>query len=198
MNIPEGVIILCGRFRFDPDKNKEIHDIYQIATRNGYLPKTGEVFPSDPTALVLVRNHKIDVISMEWGFPGFKPKQLLINARAETVTSKRMFAQPFLTRRCVYPTSGFFEWSKNKQKYWFDYGEKPQPLYIGGFFNNFDNKSRSILITTSPNDSVSPIHNRMPLILRKDQIRDWLTNYQYASKVINQEMPLLQRKLINK
>ncbi len=105
---------MCGRFMFEPKKNPEINRIYELATSNGYQPKTGEVYPSDQTALVIPGTHQVQVVAMKWGFPGFKPGQLIINARSETVNDKKMFADSFKARRCVYPTTGFFEWSKDK------------------------------------------------------------------------------------
>ncbi|MGL4695943.1 SOS response-associated peptidase family protein [Enterococcus larvae] len=52
-----------------------------------------------------------------WGFKGFKGSQLIINARSETVTEKRMFAAAFKKDRCVFPTLGFYEWSPEKEKF---------------------------------------------------------------------------------
>ncbi|GAA3187260.1 SOS response-associated peptidase [Lentilactobacillus kefiri] len=182
---------MCGRFMFEPKKNPEINRIYELATSNGYQPKTGEVYPSDQTALVIPGTHQVQVVAMKWGFPGFKPGQLIINARSETVNDKKMFADSFKARRCVYPTTGFFEWSKDKDKYWFNYGKDPEPLYIGGFYNVFQGTAQSILLTTEPNQSVSPIHNRMPLILKKDQIKPWLNNYTFANRFLTATMPIL-------
>ena len=187
---------MCGRFMFEPKKNPEINRIYELATSNGYQPKIGEVFPSDQTALVIPGQDQVQVVAMKWGFPGFKQGQLIINARSETVNDKKMFAKSFLTRRCVYPTSGFFEWSKDKDKYWFNYGDDPEPLYIGGFYNIFDGTPQSILLTTAPNQSVASIHDRMPLILKKDQIKPWLNNYEFANRFLTASMPLLSSRCV--
>lgn len=182
---------MCGRFTFEPKKNKEINRIYELAIDNGYQPKTGEVFPSQQTALVISDANQVKVVAMKWGFPGFKEGQLIINARSETVNEKKMFASSFKARRCVYPTSGFFEWSQDKQKYWFNYGEEPEPLYIGGFYNIFQGTPQSILLTTAPNQSVATIHNRMPLILKKNQIKSWLDNEAFANQFLKSDMPML-------
>ncbi len=185
---------MCGRFMFQPDASPEIDRIYRLAKQNGYDPKIGEIFPSDLTALIVSGDKQVRVMAMKWGFPGFKPKQVLINARSETVATKRMFAAAFKADRCVYPTTGFFEWTKQKDKIWFNYQQKLQPLYIAGIYSKFDDEERSILLTTAPNESVSPVHNRMPLILEKDQINKWIYSRSYAQAILNAKMPALDSK----
>lgn len=187
---------MCGRYMFEPKRNREIARIYELATQAGYEPTTGEVFPSDQTALVIAQQQKIQVVAMKWGFPGFHKGQLIINARSESVTEKKMFAKSFQARRCVYPTSGFFEWTPDKQKYWFNYNDQPEPLYIGGFYNIFEGTPQSILMTTAPNDSVSIIHNRMPLILKKSEIRTWLMDDEFANHFLTRQMPMLMRQKV--
>lgn len=187
---------MCGRYMFEPKRNSEIARIYELATQAGYEPTTGEIFPSDQAALVIAKQQQVQVVAMKWGFPGFHTGQLIINARSESVTEKKMFAKSFQSRRCVYPTSDFFEWTPDKQKYWFNYKDQPDPLYIGGFYNIFDGTPQSILMTTVPNDSVSVIHNRMPLILKKSEIRAWLMDDRFANDFLTRPMPMLTREKV--
>lgn len=187
--------MMCGRFLFDPDKNPEIKRIYQLAVADGYTPKTGEVFPTDETALIVAGSKQVKVVAMKWGFPGFKAGQSLINARSETVLEKSMFAQSFLQRRCVYPTTGFFEWNKSKQKYKFNFDNSPQTLFIAGCYNYFDNVARSILFTTAPNESMIQIHDRMPLILAKNQINAWIYDTDFAKNFLSSAMPQLKSQI---
>ena len=176
---------------FQPEQNPETKRIYELANKNGYQVSTGEVFPSDLTALVIGKDKKVQVVGMKWGFPGFEKGQTLINARAETAGTKKTFANSFKFRRAVYPTTGFFEWTSQKDKVYFNYDRKPSPLYIGGFYNYFDGQPKSILLTTEPNSSVRRVHNRMPLLLRKDQIKPWLSNEKFAKMLSKQPMPNL-------
>ena len=57
---------------------------------------------------------------MKWRFPGFTGKELLINARAESVLEKRTFQESVRHRRCVVPAKGFYEWNAKKEKYQFE------------------------------------------------------------------------------
>ncbi|TGD23689.1 SOS response-associated peptidase [Companilactobacillus suantsaicola] len=182
---------MCGRFLFQPDQNEEIGRIFKLAYDAGYDVKVGEVFPTDETTLIVAGPKQVKVVGMKWGFPGFKKGQSIINARSETVQEKKMFADSFLKRRCVYPTTGFFEWNKAKQKYKFNFSNDPQTLFIAGCYNYFDSVPQSILFTTQPNESMIQIHDRMPLILRKNQINAWIYDNQFAIDFINAEMPQL-------
>ena len=55
----------------------------------------------------------------QWGLPGFRGRQQIINARAETVTEKPMFRRSVAFQRCVIPATGFYEWDSAKHKYFF-------------------------------------------------------------------------------
>ncbi|WP_313468974.1 SOS response-associated peptidase family protein [Carnobacterium sp.] len=181
---------MCGRYCFSPNENDEIKRIYDLVSENSDNIKTGEVFPSDTTALILADEQKdVLVTGMQWGFQGFKPSQLIINARSETVKEKKMFSSAFKSTRCVFPTTGFFEWDKEKSKYLFTLSA--QPIYICGFYKKFKEGPRSIIITIEPNQSVSPIHNRMPLLIAKADINDYLTNDDFADNYLKRTMPEL-------
>ncbi|BDR55541.1 SOS response-associated peptidase family protein [Xylocopilactobacillus apis] len=182
---------MCGRYTFELNQVKEIDRIYELAQKNGYRPDISVVTPGTSPATVISKSNQIEVVTTKWGFPGFKPNQLIINARSETVLEKKMFASAFQKNRCVFPTTGFFEWSAEHQKYWFNYSSNPQALYIAGFYDYFDQTPQSIILTTAPNSSVSEIHDRMPLILQKNQIKPWLTDLDYAKNLLQNPMPEL-------
>ena len=182
---------MCGRFMFQPNENPEISRIYQLAVDAGYQPKTGEIFPTDETAVIIAGNNQVQVVGMKWGFPGFKPGQSIINARSETVRQKSMFADSFNKRRCVYPTTGFFEWDKDKTKYHFNFGNEPETLFIAGCYNYFQKIPQSVLFTTEPNESMVKIHDRMPLILAKNQINSWIFDDNFANNFLQAPMPQL-------
>lgn len=185
---------MCGRYLFQPETNEEINRIYRLAVDAGFDPKVGEIFPSDETALIIAGQKQVQVVGMKWGFPGFKGKQLIINARSETVQQKPMFAKSFRTNRCVYPTTGFFEWNKEHQMYRFNFSDDPKTLFIAGCFDYFDGVAQSVLFTTKPNESMIQIHDRMPLILQKNQINSWIYDDKFANNFLNSNMPELVSK----
>ncbi|MBO0441513.1 SOS response-associated peptidase [Candidatus Enterococcus ikei] len=182
---------MCGRYFLDPGESEEIDDIIKNIQSKNMDVKTGEIFPSNNVPLIVGRkNHKVDVEGMIWGFHGFKKSQLLINARAETVTEKKTFASAFSNTRCVFPTTGFFEWNKDKQKFLFNDSHSTS-LYLAGFYKNFEDGNRSTILTTAANQSVDQIHERMPLILKKEMIDQWIFDEQFAESYLKEQMPML-------
>ena len=182
---------MCGRYFLDPEKSKEIDEIIKNVQTKNMNVKTGEIYPSNNVPLIIgTSDHEIDVEGMVWGFHGFKKSQLLINARAETVTEKKTFAAAFNNTRCVFPTTGFFEWDKDKQKFLFN-DSQSTALYLAGFYKKFEDGNRSIIITTAANQSVDQIHDRMPLILTKQMIDQWLFDDQFAETFLKAKMPML-------
>lgn len=115
----------------------------------------------------------------------------MINARAETVCEKPMFRRSMAAQRCVIPATSFYEWDAARHKYQF--ALPGEPLYLAGLYDNVDGANRFVILTTTPNASMHGIHDRMPLILRRDQIRPWLTDAESALHLLAAPPPLLER-----
>ena len=127
---------------------------------------------------------------LKWGFPGFDKGKLLINARAESVRTKSTFADSFASRRCVLPAAGFYEWDRKKEKVTFRLGDKPI-LYLAGIYRPYGAEKRFVVLTREANDSMRPVHDRMPLILTKEEVRPWVGNMEEAGAILAKELPQL-------
>ena len=128
---------------------------------------------------------------LQWGFPGFDKGKLLINARAETVKDRPTFADSFAARRCVLPAAGFYEWDKQKEKVIFTLPEKPI-LYLAGIYRPYGPEKRFVVLTREANASMEPVHDRMPLILSKEEIAPWVGDLSEAGKILTKELPMLK------
>ena len=126
---------------------------------------------------------------LRWGLiPSFysdKPKPPPINARAETVREKPMFRDAYAKRRCILPVDGFFEWKavEGGAKQPFAFAMKDgEPFGLASLWENWrDPKSREwirtfCVLTTSANALMSPIHDRMPVVLHPSNYVQWLSN----------------------
>ena len=113
---------------------RDIIDEVQLKV-NGEI-KTGEIYPTDKAPVLIEAESHIIAEPFVWGFPNFRNKGVIINARAETVQEKPMFRKSLFTKRCVIPSTGFFEWSHDgkKRKYRFNL-PGTEALY-----NEFDNQ----------------------------------------------------------
>ena len=115
----------------------------------------------------------------------------VIDGCAETVTEKSVFRRSIAFQRCVIPATGFYEWDAAKHKYFF---QMPgQPIYLAGIYDTINGENCFIILTTASNDSVAPIHDRMPLLLSHEQVRPWLVDAGAALELLCSRPPLLQR-----
>ena len=116
----------------------------------------------------------------------------MINARAETASIKPAFCDAMISRRCLIPADGFYEWmrtGKTKQPYCFEVNDGELFAFAGLWERWKDPTGNWIktcsILTTSPNAVTSAIHDRMPVILDPDGYDLWLdpgmTNVDAAS-----------------
>lgn len=133
---------------------------------------------------------KITISNMFWGL-SFKDKKLIINARCESVFSKKMFTDGIERRRIVIPAAGFYEWDRDKNKVSF-YKKDKKPIYLAGFYELSDNKDSFVILTTSANESMIRVHDRMPLMIDQSAVKDWLYDTDSAREMLSMEMPLLE------
>ena len=105
----------------------------------------------------------------------------LANARGESVADKPAFREAFRKRRCLVPADGFYEWKtegRTKQPYYFSH-LSGAPLVLAGLWESWRAPDGTILrtvclITTSANALMTPIHDRMPVLLNPTDWATWL------------------------
>ena len=107
----------------------------------------------------------------------------MFNARAETLAEKSAFKTALRKRRCLIPADGFYEWKtepggKRKTKVLFEM-TSGEPFAFAGLWDVWrDPEGQAIrsctMITTTPNELVAPVHNRMPAIVRAEEYRKWI------------------------
>ncbi len=121
----------------------------------------------------------------------------MINARAETLAEKPAFREALKERRCLIPADGFYEWQQT------GFGKLPQHIHLiaGGLFTIAglweswrDGEGRELrtftLITTTPNDLMATIHDRMPVIIPPAMRNIWLDPATTAAEIEALLVPL--------
>lgn len=106
----------------------------------------------------------------------------MINARTETVASKRAYREPFRQRRCLVAADGFYEWQRTggpRKQPWYLTLEDERPFAFAGLWDRWRDPSGAalescVILTTAANDLVAPIHDRMPVILDGTALDLWL------------------------
>lgn len=180
---------MCGRFFVDRAESPEdLERIIDALNRKGQIVKTGEVFPSDKVAVIA--NTKAltpAAFAMPWGYQTAEGR-LLINARSETAAEKPLFREGMARRRCLLPASCYFEWEKQaagKVKY----AIKPAGLdmfYLAGLYRIEGNEARCTILTRQAAPAINFIHDRMPVLLHRDALPDWLNPRYDAQDVLRE------------
>ena len=189
---------MCGRYYVDDDTAREIEKLVRQVdekmrkAENIHL-QAGDIHPSELAPVVTANDNKLCCRWQRWGFPGFSGKQLIINARSESALEKRMFRESVEHRRVVVPATWFYEWNKNKEKSIF-YRENQPVLYMAGLYNHYQDEDRFVILTTAANDSMKPVHDRMPLLLEHDEIGKWLFEDRLTEAFLQKKPALLERR----
>jgi putative SOS response-associated peptidase YedK len=176
---------MCGRFSLfvDPSRIEERFEIFNIDDID-IIPRYN-IAPSQDIAAIIRSDEGNKAGFLRWGLVPVWAKDpkigyKMINARAETVDEKPAYKRLLKRRRCIIPASGFFEWQKR--------GSKKHPHHIqmknddvfsfAGLWDRSEIDGMEIqsctIITTTPNDLMKDIHNRMPVILNKENEQAWL------------------------
>ena len=180
---------MCGRFtQKAPWEKVKKEFAAETPESNSFKPRYN-IAPMQIVPVVRCGAESERIIStLKWGLVPSWSKDAeignrMINARAETLTEKPSFREAFAKRRCLIPTSGFYEWKKTdsgaKQPCYFYLKEKEVFGFAGLWEEWIDKESGELLetftiITTEANACLKPVHDRMPVIVKATDYDEWL------------------------
>ncbi|MCB9009711.1 MAG: SOS response-associated peptidase [Ardenticatenaceae bacterium] len=181
---------MCGRFALMTSTEQLAMQFDVPETAVNALPPSVpryNIAPTQPVAAIrLAENGQREFTFFRWGLVPSWAKDLnigsrMINARSETVAEKPSFRTAFKRRRCLIPADGFYEWQKQGS------GKQPmfirpvaeRPFALAGLWEVWRDPDGSALqtctiLTTTPNELMAPIHNRMPVIVEPEDFDLWL------------------------
>jgi putative SOS response-associated peptidase YedK len=173
---------MCGRIdAHDPVGVNNLVSILDVVIPKDRFPPRYNIAPGATLATVC---HKVgfDVADMHWGIvPHWaKPGQFerpLINARAETIHEKPSFRKLVARTRVIVPVNGFYEWRRsegNRATFYFRSSDQGALALAGIYQIDRDGKMQCCLITTAANSVMRPIHDRMPVLVQREAMADWL------------------------
>lgn len=169
---------MCGRYA--------LYELDQLAERYRVdVPKSLQpnynVAPTQQMPVITDDGLKV----MRWGIipPWARDEKIgykLFNARAESVFDKPLWKKPVLQRRCLVPFNGFYEWQRQadgKHPFFI----RPAKTSVSSFAGIWESWVHAgvvlhtyAILTTTPNEEMRPIHDRMPVILHSDDELQWL------------------------
>ena len=172
--------LLVERFGVDEIRTPQLEPSYNVA-------------PRADVPVVAERHGERVLDVVRWGLvPSWaKDRSIgdrLINARGETLTTSNAFKRAFERRRCIVPADGFYEWQalegKRTKQPWFFRRRDGEPLAFAGLWEIWHDRAEGddaprlrtcTIITTTPNELLAPIHNRMPAVLAEHAWDTWLS-----------------------
>lgn len=116
------------------------------------------------------------LLPARFGFEG-AAGQPIINARSETAAALPAFRRAFAEGRCLVPADGFYEWSggrAERRPLWF-HDPSGQLLAFAGLATERQGALAFVILTTTANELLRPLHDRMPVLLSPEAAEAWLT-----------------------
>ena len=193
---------MCGRYRLS--RRKELIEEYfgTPSWDDDWSPRFN-IAPTQPVPVIRQHPNKPvrELSLIKWGLIPYWAKDPsiatgTINAKSETAAAKPAFRDPLRLRRCLIPADGFYEWKRTgttKQPFCFEVGQGDL-FAFAGIWDGWKNSSGQwvktcSILTTSPNAVTSAVHDRMPVILDRDDYDLWLDsgtqNVALISKLLN-------------
>jgi putative SOS response-associated peptidase YedK len=172
---------MCGRFSlFSPAP--ALAEAFDLAGFPELAPRYN-IAPTQPVLAVRASDTGREAALLRWGLvpPWAKDmRQAPINARSETAADKPMFRHALRKRCCLVPASGFYEWAAaggRKQPYCFRARDE-KPFAFAGLWERWGGPGGPVescaILTTTANELVQPVHDRMPVIVPQPHWQAWL------------------------
>ncbi len=180
---------MCGRYAIAEADMAVLRERFVVQEPFGTFSPAHNVKPTQAAPVVVTQNGARHLATMRWGLipPWAKDPAIAsktFNARAETVADKPSFRHAFRRRRCLIPATGFYEWQKEgRRKVPFEFVVGDGELFaFAGLYETWQSPTGEAvktytLITTTPNELVAAVHNRMPVILPRDVEAVWLDSH---------------------
>ncbi|MGM0845414.1 MAG: SOS response-associated peptidase [Bacillota bacterium] len=200
---------MCGRFTLTVSYEELVKQFQIDEVVNDWQPRFN-VAPSQTVLSVIVGKGKKMAGPIQWGLiPSWVKDQRkwkpLINARSETLENKSSFKPLLNKRRTAILADSFYEWKKKdgeKQPYRFMM-KSEEPFAFAGLWDKHESLSSanasSTIITTSANELVSSVHDRMPVILKgEENINRWISTADYSFSEVKDLLVPFPSELMSK
>ena len=172
---------MCGRYTLTVPVDRLAAELGLDEVRADLSPNFN-VAPTQSVAAVVAEGGKRRLELLRWGLvPSWADDpeigSRMINARSETAPDKPSFRSAIRRRRCLIPADGFYEWKREegvKQPFYIRM-KGGRPFAFAGLWESWHDEVRSCaILTTSANALVGDVHERMPVILPREDYEVWL------------------------
>ncbi len=174
---------MCGRYALH-SRLPRLAALFGVRPPDSLRPRYN-IAPSQDAPVVRWTDAGREWVALRWGLlpPWVRtehPRFSMINARAETLAHKPAYRAAFRRRRCLVPADGFYEWQAQggAKRPWYIRRRDGEPFAFAGLWERWEGEGRSIesftIVVTEACEALRPIHERMPVILDRDEYDLWL------------------------
>lgn len=174
---------MCCRYYFDPYVLRYTEKKTGVYYNRRNTVSSKEIKPRDLAPVLAGARDTLIFADMRFGFL-LPDHSCVFNARQESVLQKKLFSESTLRRRCVIPAGEFYEWDRERTRVTVK-SKEDIPLFFAGIYSISDNMPCFSILTTKANASMCTIHDRMPLLLREEQIREWIFEPQSVKSILS-------------
>ena len=171
---------MCGRYSL----RTSLADIGELFDADVRVDEPGaryNISPTETVPVVRAEGGRHEVVGLRWGLvpawakgPGDVP--LMINARSESLDERPAFRDLLGTRRCVVPADGFYEWrtEEGRRQPYHIRRRDGRPMALAALWDRWDRLESVAVVTTDANELLRPLHDRMPVVLSRDEALEWI------------------------
>lgn len=178
---------MCGRYSLTR-RQQEISERFGLEQLLDEFKPRFNISPTQQVPVIVKNEEEQKILTpYRWGLvpswvKDLKTAKPIINSRSETLLEKPFFKRSLIKRRCLIPADGFYEWkkgenSKVKIPMWIHLVDK-ELFAFAGIYDEWKSDEKSFrsysIITCAANEVISPVHDRMPVILPKEFEDKWL------------------------
>jgi len=177
---------MCGRFI----QERPVSDLAEIFGAEPLIDEPGgryNIAPTDEAVVVVERDERRALVGYRWGLiPHWAPDARIasrtFNARAESIATMPAFRESFRRRRCLVPVDAFYEWRRigSVRQPFRVFRADGRPLALAGLWSGWRNpddggvRRTFTIVTTTPNETVAQLHDRMPVVVPDEAWGRWL------------------------
>ena len=175
---------MCGRYELKAKARELNRHFPQLHLSQGEMPQTGEIQPTDAVLIITGNSTSYLAAKARWGLVGSfldkEPRSPLTTLHSEGLAAKPFYSKILKRSRCLIPATAFYEWQSlagGKQKMRISQPKGEALMFAGIFDHHPVAGTTCAILTTTANQSVSHIHNRMPVILGREESSFWLDEH---------------------
>ena len=176
---------MCGRYSLTTPEDQLV-EVFDVPPLTFDYRARYNIAPSQDVPVVASDRRGTRLGLLRWGFvpvwadnPSIGSR--MINARAETLRNKPAFKRAVISRRCLVPADGFYEWTAEgdrKVPYWIHAPDR-EPMGFAGVWERWQLPGTEpihsvAIITVDANDRIRDLHDRMPAIVPAADLKAWL------------------------